>query len=211
MTELAEIKSYDFAAKDQATDSSDADSSYQLGPLLLANVATLTEGANVLSCMDTAVYTASCSPIFMATIGAHFRHLIEHYNCFLQGVTEDQLHVCYTQRERNPRIERERDYALQTLQQIIEQLSDAELDRVSRRVWRASDQDLLDPVPTTLARELLFLQSHTIHHFAIIAAMCRMHDLAVPENFGIAISTQAFNAAQALCGEAEHVSVKDNT
>lgn len=211
MTELAEIKSYDFAAKEQATGCSDTDSSHQLGPLLLANVATLSEGANVLRGMDNTVYTASCSPIFMATIGAHFRHLIEHYSCFLRGVAEDRLQVCYTQRERNPRIELERDYALQTLHQVMEQLGGSELDRVSRRVWRASDQDVLDPVPTTLARELLFLQSHSIHHFAIIAAMCRMHDFAVPENFGIAISTQAFNAAQALCGEEVDISGKDNT
>jgi hypothetical protein len=42
---------------------------------------------------------------------------------------------------------------------------------------------------STLARELAFVVSHTIHHQAIIGVLLAMHDVAVPERFGHSPST----------------------
>ena len=42
---------------------------------------------------------------------------------------------------------------------------------------------------STLARELAFVVSHTIHHQAIIAVLLALHGHAVPERFGHSPST----------------------
>ena len=43
--------------------------------------------------------------------------------------------------------------------------------------------------PSTIVRELQFLLSHTVHHFALISTMNSINNVATPENFGIAPST----------------------
>ena len=55
------------------------------------------------------------------------------------------------------------------------------------------DQQTSDSVRTSVARELLFLQAHTVHHYAIIAAMARNLGLSTKPDFGLAIATKAFN------------------
>ncbi len=42
---------------------------------------------------------------------------------------------------------------------------------------------------SSLARELRFLASHTVHHQAMIATILRSRGFAVPDDFGIARST----------------------
>ena len=45
--------------------------------------------------------------------------------------------------------------------------------------------------PSTMVRELQFLLSHTVHHFALISTMNSINNIATPEDFGIAPSTLA--------------------
>jgi hypothetical protein len=40
-----------------------------------------------------------------------------------------------------------------------------------------------------MARELEFLLSHTVHHYAIVAILCRLQGIAVDDGFGVAPST----------------------
>jgi hypothetical protein len=46
--------------------------------------------------------------------------------------------------------------------------------------------------PSTIGRELQFLASHTVHHFAIMAMILRLQDIHPPADFGIAPSTLRF-------------------
>ena len=52
---------------------------------------------------------------------------------------------------------------------------------------------------STVRRELQFLLSHTVHHFALIGMLLERFEIAVPEDFGIAPSTLKFWQAQASC------------
>ncbi len=45
------------------------------------------------------------------------------------------------------------------------------------------------PSRSTVGRELQFLVSHTVHHFAIIAVMHSSQGIELPPDFGIAPST----------------------
>ena len=44
---------------------------------------------------------------------------------------------------------------------------------------------------SNLSRELAFLGSHAVHHFAIVALILRLQGVEVPRYFGVSLSTQA--------------------
>ena len=52
---------------------------------------------------------------------------------------------------------------------------------------------------STVRRELQFLLSHTVHHFALIAVLLERFSIAVPDDFGIAPSTLKHWQAQSSC------------
>lgn len=174
-----------------------------LSPLLCANVAALDEGRSLLTRLSDEVYVAPCRPAFRSFIGAHFRHLLEHYQCFLSACDTGQqsISICYDTRPRVSRLEESRSAALETIDQLTEQLSGLNNHYFSDTVCLARDQEALGSVASTLQRELLFLQSHSIHHHAMIAAMCRLHGVDVEEGFGVAIATQVFDLEQRACDE----------
>jgi hypothetical protein len=49
--------------------------------------------------------------------------------------------------------------------------------------------DEIEWQPSTTGRELQFLVSHTVHHFAMIGGICRALEVEMEENFGVAPST----------------------
>ena len=68
---------------------------------------------------------------------------------------------------------------------------------------RLLDQQASEPVVSTVYRELLFLQSHTMHHYAIIGAMTRSFGAQPADDFGVAIATRTHQ----LCVEDESTNV----
>ena len=54
---------------------------------------------------------------------------------------------------------------------------------------------------STVARELQFLVSHTIHHHALIAAILRLESHTPAEGFGIAPSTLKYERDRAQCAQ----------
>ena len=49
---------------------------------------------------------------------------------------------------------------------------------------------------STVRRELQFLLSHSIHHYALIATICHANGFPVPEGFGVAPSTLRYRRQQ---------------
>lgn len=155
--------------------------------LLQTNVDALEEGATLLTAISTEQYTQGYKPAFNSTIGAHFRHVLEHYRCFLNQLSSGKL--CYDNRERDQLLESDCDYAKRTiedLKQALVSLSDEALSKSCEVV----DQQADGIVTSSVHRELLFLQSHTAHHYAIIAAMARALGSQPEANFGVAIATR---------------------
>lgn len=140
---------------------------------------------------------AAPGPAGTASVGAHLRHAIEIVAALLAGLAEGR--VDYDRRPRDPRVEREPAAALDR----IEALREALVERVAAEPDRAlavrADEPHLAPhegfVASTLARELRFAASHTVHHFALIALILRVAGVAVDAEFGVAPSTCAHRAA----------------
>ena len=129
-------------------------------------------------------------PVFQSTIGAHFRHVLEHYRCFLKQYSSGEL--CYDSRERDQLLERDFDYANRTIDDLLKSMSQLEAQDLNKECV-VYDQQAIGPITSTLFRELLFLQSHTIHHYAIIGAMTRSFGAKPAEDFGVAIATREHN------------------
>ena len=155
--------------------------------LLQTNVDALKEGAELIGVLEPGQYIKGFKPAFQSTIGAHFRHVVEHYRCFFKQMPDGVF--CYDERDREQILECDAEYMVEAINKVISQFADVS-DPAFDQTYTLMDEQSLGPVETTLQRELLFLQSHTIHHYAIIAAMTRSFGNQPQEDFGVAIATR---------------------
>jgi len=155
--------------------------------LIDSNILALKEGAQLLSVLEVNQYTEGFKPAFHSTIGAHFRHVLEHYLCFVNQM--DSGHFCYDERKRDAQLECDQQYAKKTIDELIGFFSTLD-HSVFGKAYTMSDEQSQGNVDTNLPRELLFLQSHTVHHYAIIGAMTRALGNVPSDDFGVAIATR---------------------
>ena len=159
----------------------------QINNLLQTNIDALEEGSALLALLEPEHYTQGYQPVFHSTIGAHFRHVLEHYRCFINQL--ETRRFCYDSRERDQLLETDFDYANRTIATLIESLRALESYDLDQ-TCELEDQQSQNPVASTLSRELLFLQSHSMHHYAIIGAMTRRLGAKPADDFGVAIATR---------------------
>ena len=129
-------------------------------------------------------------------IGSHLRHVIEHFQCFLEGVGEGL--VDYDARARDESLERSLDEFRSKLRDVRAALIGMD-ESILRRAIRIRQTASLDAnaeiYDSTTERELVFLSSHTIHHLALVVHLCREHDVDLPEDISLAFSTAAHQQA----------------
>jgi len=151
------------------------------------NRALLQQGVALLESLSDAQYVR---------VGAHYRHLLEHYLAFFRGLSGGR--VDYDARERDAVLERSRETALEATRRCLASLDalagsaeqplqvQMETEPGGPPDWRAS----------SAGRELQFLGSHTVHHFAILKTQLpELPGLGGPE-FGLAPSTLTHQRAR---------------
>lgn len=153
----------------------------------------LEQGVQVLREIDDATYRAA---------GPHFRHVLDHYHSFLTGLPEGR--VDYDARRRDPRLEQDRALAIATALGFATDLQRLPADLGSRvlqvSVLSVADgEQETDWSESTVKRELQFLVSHTVHHYALIREILRRHGADPGETFGVAPSTAVYRRQQAAC------------
>jgi hypothetical protein len=130
-------------------------------------------------------------------IGAHLRHVIEHYEALLQP--KEPGVVDYDQRPRDRELQINPSVALRRLRALLRRLNDctgADIDvpvQVRGRGGFAADFGFA--VGSSVARELVFVASHAIHHYALLKPHCMQHRIPVSAEFGRAPSTLAHESA----------------
>ncbi len=159
---------------------------------LAGNRVVLAQAALLLGRLTDADYVASGGVAGRSPIGAHLRHVLDHYRSLVVGLSDAR--VDYEARHRDSAVEHDRPLAqaeLARLQVALEQVAAQPGDRELIVNLRS----MVDPQAgpdwsrSTLKRELQFLVSHTVHHFALIRV--RLMDLGIDpgEEFGMAPST----------------------
>ncbi|MEM9083307.1 MAG: DinB family protein [Planctomycetota bacterium] len=142
-------------------------------------------------------YNAAPESTAVGSIGAHMRHSLDHLFAWETGVSGDVID--YDARVRGTVIETDVNAALGALEDFIARLRDIAVASLARPVLVRTALSATDEpvgVPSTLARELAFVFSHTVHHNAIIAAIAHASGVPLPEGFGVAPSTLAYRASQ---------------
>jgi hypothetical protein len=166
------------------------------------NIHFLEQGLSLTRTLDPAIF-AKVGGLGgqRGSIGAHLRHCIDCARCFLEGQATGRID--YDARGRNLAIEHEPTSAEAALLELIEgfqALEGADIERplkvrVDAAAWKGSS---FEWGRSSLGRELQFLLSHTIHHYALIAMLARSENHSLDPEFGVAPSTLEHRAEAAL-------------
>jgi len=157
-----------------------------------SNIYFLRQGISILNSISDSNYSKNNGLHFKSGIGRHFRHIIEHYTSFIQGY---KSRINYDDRERNLMLETSRECAISKIDSVIKEIEffqlntnhlESEIHVLSNQ---SSDHQNSDWSKSSVRRELQFLISHTVHHYALIAFILKTMGLDVPDNFGVAPST----------------------
>jgi hypothetical protein len=160
--------------------------------LIERNIASLRQAADLLEHLDDATYRMCPPALAPHRAGGHMRHILEFYECFLDGVGSS--HVDYDARKRDQSVETCRAAALARIRAVIARLENDPLLRGDSIIWvRVEDAPAarLDDsyMTSSIGRELQILSSHTTHHFALIGVTLAALGVHLDENFGVAPST----------------------
>lgn len=161
----------------------------------------LRQGLALVDALDDELFASVHGPA-RSNVGAHLRHCIDYYRCFLRGL--DGGRVDYDARERQAGIETDRDTARAALADLVARLEAIDAGAVHQSLQIKVDTAAWhDPAlhwsRSTVLRELQFLLSHTVHHYALIAQMLRARGFEPGEGFGVAPSTLEHRHAVAAC------------
>jgi uncharacterized damage-inducible protein DinB len=158
-----------------------------------AVIATESELASVIESLTDAQYCQKPVGVVPSSVGGHVRHCLDHVDALVASADSQQLN--YDDRRRGTDIESSRTAALDAIGRHVEQLPNLatlESDLPLRLRCLVLSEAAPIEVETSLARELAFVLSHTIHHASLISVMVKMLGVPVPERLGYAPSTIAF-------------------
>jgi len=126
-----------------------------------------------------------------ASLGAHYRHVLDHFLCLAEGIMTGQVN--YDRRRRNPQLESSVTCARLVTEGLID-----EFGNVSHEVLQCEcavtysvgyGDTETEAVRSNLAREVMFCVGHAIHHYAILRLLCAGVGVKLPYEFGVAPST----------------------
>lgn len=168
-----------------------------LYPLINENIHFLRQGRFLIADLEPEIYSEVKDVAGKGTIGAHFRHCIDMYNCFFSGLNNSA--VDYINRERDSYVEKNKEEAERKIVEHVYQLLDlrenppSDHDIQIKFVTNSEDYGTIEhEIVSSLPRELFMLSSHTVHHYALIAHILISNDQECPEHFGVAPSTLSY-------------------
>lgn len=140
---------------------------------------------------------------YAQAVGPHIRHVLEHYQALLLSLADPTLPcVEYDARARDMQVQSQPLRTLAKLHEVIAQCEGHAFDDGARglvlhtplqtRLQTGPSGAMEVMVGSTLGRELLFLSSHTAHHYALVAHYCGLAGVDLGHEFGKAPSTKAF-------------------
>lgn len=132
-------------------------------------------------------YVQPCGSLSGSTIGQHNRHIIEMYQCLLEGYEAGTVN--YENRKRDTRIETDPGYASSLLDEICASLERSDKPLKLHAGYDPATSELVE-LATNFYREIAYNLEHTIHHMALIkVGLLHIPGLRMPEGFGVASST----------------------
>ena len=166
-----------------------------LSALYDANLQQLHELARLARAIDN-VQLSYCPSPFSSSAGAHIRHITDHYCRFIQDLATGFIR--YDLRQRSQDVETDTSCLQKELDQIIRRVEEIAKNAGLNRLLSISMSVAVTSTPTqvssSIARELIFLHSHTIHHLAQVQTILSLQGIHTTNEFGTAPSTIKHNS-----------------
>jgi hypothetical protein len=150
----------------------------------------LQEIKQLIAILTDIQYTHASPMLANASIGQHVRHILEFYICLRNGASVGVIN--YDNRERDLRIEENRDFALFSIDKICSNINLlTSVAEVKLEGNFSSEDGAVSVIRTFINRELAYCLEHSIHHQALIKVGLLEQNLAhlIPSYFGLAPST----------------------
>lgn len=162
----------------------------------------LQQGIVLLDGLSPDQFKETVAVCFGSSAGGHFRHVVEHYEGFFEGLARREID--YEARPRDLTVEQDVLVARVRMLNVIGKLEEIACHSDHPLKVRAETAPAATVAPwaeSSLLRELEMLLSHTVHHYALIAITCRLIGHGPEPDFGMAPSTlrhrDSQNGAQA--------------
>ena len=155
----------------------------------------LRQGLALLAELDDRTFAAVVPAPYSASIGQHYRHVLDHFLCLEAGLATGEIN--YDNRDRNPRLETDIEYARATTDRLIRVFNDCDSELLSQGCvvrYSVAYGDGPSFLPSIIVRELAFCVGHAVHHYAIVRLLCDSVGVGVLPEFGIAPSTLKYRA-----------------
>lgn len=166
----------------------------------------LRQGLRFLQRLTQAQYVAAHPAAYGASIGKHYRHIIDHVESVLKGVHSGLID--YDDRQRGTAVESDLEAARERSETLLERweaLSAVDLERsipVRAKTSTTSERSMM--ATSTVAREAMYVVIHAVHHYALIGVMCQLENIPTPEGFGLAPSTLDYQRRVAATDAGAH-------
>ena len=172
--------------------------------LIVENTGLLRQAVSLLQQLNDDQFRRHDPAKYPSCIGKHIRHCVDHYDKFIAGLDAGKIN--YDERPRDTSVEIDRRVAIVRLQQLGEALQHIPKAVLSDTVFINSNESEHNNCSanwnvSSVARELQFLISHTVHHYALVAMMLRLQNVEVDSEFGFAQSTIKHERSRKLCAQ----------
>jgi uncharacterized damage-inducible protein DinB len=112
------------------------------------------------------------------------RHILDHYQALMLGTQAG--YVDYTQRARESAVEKDMKLAQESWQQVCDWLSNLPEATLQTTFEVMTEHG---KVFSTIARELSFVSSHAVHHFAFMKQLAHSFNVHLSDDVGVAPAT----------------------
>ena len=153
-------------------------------------IAELDRGIRIVREVSRDAYTAAING--GGSAGAHLRHNLDFVNALLNGLAERR--VDYTDRTRDPLVETHRGHAIEQMQFAIGRLENLTPDILGRIVMVRSEIDTDVWHTSSVSREIEFVHSHTVHHYAVVARLLASAGYDIGTDVGVEPSTLRYRS-----------------
>ena len=153
----------------------------------------LEQGLLLLGELTPDDYVHINAPHFSSSIGAHYRHILDHVEILIQGMQNGCVN--YDARCRDVAVETCLETAKGKTKSLLSEwdtINDGQMtDKVDVVCKVCYDEEDSPKVNSTVGREAMFTSIHGVHHFALIKVMCQLRGLQMGNVFGVAPATVA--------------------
>ncbi|MGF1875276.1 DinB family protein [Photobacterium frigidiphilum] len=170
-----------------------------LDSCVTGNVDVIEQGIALLDTLSDDDYQHVATPYVNSSIGEHFRHSLDLY-CSLMNEQQTGI-IDYDFRRRGAPVEACRKTALREFEHIKQWLLALRSNDIYRHVEVKTEvslhQQYSEQLTSSMARELIFVAAHAIHHYALIRVSALYCNADVSADFGIAPATASYLRGQA--------------